>query len=413
MEHFIIRGSIIADPASAWNGQQADIRIHGGLIAEVARNIPAQGIPEVDFSDAILMPGWVDSGSFLQSPGHEERETTSRFLEGAADAGFTDVITHLHTEPSADSAELITMLSQQAEKSPVSIHLLANLTKGKQGKALSHLYEMAQAGAYGFSDGNTDIDDSGLLLRALQYNSSFGTHIFVCPVDRALAAGLHVYEGELSARMGLKGIPVFSETLRIRRDIELAEYTGGTLVFTGITTLEGLIAASRKHTCVLWLPHLVISHEDWITFPSDKKVFPPIPPAGEAAQMVNAILQNEHILLATAHHALSREDVDHDFLDAGSGISAYPEGGMMLFNLLVSQGADYGSIAEVLAIRPRKQLGLPQVRIADGGGADLTIVQPDGVTVHSGRYPNSGYRTGIKGKVQATIHQGKLRYCCA
>ena len=84
--------------------------------------------------------------------------------------------------------------------------------------------ELRDAGAVGFSDDGLPIRSARVMRRALQYQRLVGLPIALHEEDPELSAGGSMHEGEVSAALGLAGIPSVSESTMIARDCALAAY---------------------------------------------------------------------------------------------------------------------------------------------------------------------------------------------
>ena len=84
--------------------------------------------------------------------------------------------------------------------------------------------ELRDAGAVGFSDDGLPIRSARVLRRALQYQRLAGGAIALHEEDPELSGDGVMHEGEVSAALGLAGIPSVSESTMIARDAALAGY---------------------------------------------------------------------------------------------------------------------------------------------------------------------------------------------
>ncbi len=84
---------------------------------------------------------------------------------------------------------------------------MAALTKGLHGKEMSEIGLLKKAGAVAFSNGRRSITSAKVMRRALTYAKDFDALIVHHTEDDDLADVGVVNEGEVSARLGLPGIP--------------------------------------------------------------------------------------------------------------------------------------------------------------------------------------------------------------
>src|SRR5690606_26201736 len=117
---------------------------------------------------------------------------------------------------------------------PVAVYPVGTISKQREGGELAELYDMKQAGAIAFCDGDRPVQQAGLMGRALLYSKGFGGLIISRPEDLSVAAGGKMNEGTMSTYLGMKGNPNLAEALMVARDLYLAEYNDAPIHFTSI-----------------------------------------------------------------------------------------------------------------------------------------------------------------------------------
>ena len=163
----------LIDPASGLDAP-GSLLSEDGLIADFGSGLFADGAPEnaetIDCRGRVLAPGLVDMRVRLRDPGHEHREATV----SAAAGGITTIIVLPDTDPVIDSVALVEFIGRRAgEAGLINIYPMAALTQGLEGKEITEMGLMSEAGAVAFGDGISSIDDSLVMRRALSYASSF------------------------------------------------------------------------------------------------------------------------------------------------------------------------------------------------------------------------------------------------
>src|SRR6266566_3790 len=84
-------------------GEQEDLLISDGVIAEAGRRVSRAGAEVIDAGGLIALPGLVDLHSHLREPGREDAETVATGTAAAALGGFTAVHAMANTDPVADT----------------------------------------------------------------------------------------------------------------------------------------------------------------------------------------------------------------------------------------------------------------------------------------------------------------------
>ncbi|MFT3901711.1 MAG: dihydroorotase [Niabella sp.] len=376
----LIKQATIVDPLSPHNGQKADILISDGTLVSIKKSIKQNADRIIDVKGMHVSPGWVEIFADFADPGYEFRETLHTGAATAAAGGFTDVCVIPNTRPAIDQKSTIEYIVQKASTLPVSIWPLGAVTKNIEGKELAEMYDMRQSGAIAFTDGIKPVQSAGLLIKALQYIKAFDGLLIQLPDDRSIAPSGLVHEGIVSTRLGLQSKPALAEELMIERDIRLMVYTGSRLHFTGVTTETSLKVIKKAKqdkipiTCSATPYHLFFSDEDIASYDTNLKVNPPLRPAKDRKALQKAVKEGV-IDCFSSHHA------PHD-TDGKSVEFEYAKNGMLglqtAYAVANTALADIPQekLIELLAINPRKLLGLPIPTIAEGNKASLTLFDP-------------------------------------
>src|SRR5213593_3298 len=218
----------------------------------------------------LVVPGFVDLHAHLREPGFEDSETVATGARAALRGGFTTVCAMPNTEPAIDSPGLIAELVARAKAANAARVLpVATITRGRKGKELADLVELAEAGAVAFSDDGSPVDDARLFRSALEYSRSAGRVVIEHAQDLSLSAKGVMHEGSVSARLGLPGMPVAAEESAVARDIALARMTGARLHLTHLSTAGSIDLVRRAKadgvpvTCDV-TPHHLAMTDEWV-----------------------------------------------------------------------------------------------------------------------------------------------------
>src|SRR5690606_31999764 len=180
--------------------------------------LPADFTPNqvIDAAGLVVCPGLVDLSARLREPGYEHKATLESELLAAAAGGITSVVCPPDTDPVLDEPGLVEMLKHRAKQLNLAhVYPLGALTRQLEGKQLTEMSELTEAGCVGFSQADVAITDTQVLWRAMQYAATFGYTVWLRPQEAYLASNGVAHDGEIAARLGLKGIPSAAETLAI------------------------------------------------------------------------------------------------------------------------------------------------------------------------------------------------------
>ena len=111
--------------------------------------------------------------------------------------------------PIVDSAPVLRALVEQARREArVPVGFMASITRGLDGEALTEMAELRGAGALGFTDDGKPVAPRGDAARArCSTSASCGGVLALHEEDPSLCGAGVMHEGEVSARLGLAGIP--------------------------------------------------------------------------------------------------------------------------------------------------------------------------------------------------------------
>ena len=149
----LVKGGRIIDPAQGLDAV-GDVLIVDGVVVSAG---PVAQAPEdctvVDATGLVVTPGFIDLHVHLREPGYEDKETVATGALAAVRGGFTTVCAMPNTDPPMDNAAVIRHVREAAAQAGLARVLpIGCVTRGRAGKALADMGEMAEAGAIGFSD---------------------------------------------------------------------------------------------------------------------------------------------------------------------------------------------------------------------------------------------------------------------
>ncbi|MEO6197334.1 MAG: dihydroorotase [Dehalococcoidia bacterium] len=435
MTRLLIRGSRVIDPANGID-EIRDVVIEDGVIASgdggKAETIDASGL--------IVAPGFVDIHTHLREPGFEHKETIETGTLAAARGGFTTVCAMPNTEPPIDSAAGVEfVLRRAAEAGVVRVLPIACVTKGRAGKELAEMSELARAGAVAFSDDGSPVADAGLMRRALEYAGMLHMPVIDHCEDPELARGGVMHEGWVSTRLGLHGVPAAAEETMAARNIALAEQTGSQVHLAHVSTAGSveLVRQAKARglpvTAEVTPHHLCLTHEMVMTgaveeprggvatatrtrlvYETNAKVNPPLRTREDADACVAGLVDGTIDCIATDHAPHAVQDKLCEFDNAAFGISGLETA----FGLCLS-ALPIETVIERLTIGPVRTLGLdgrlPGLgTLTAGAPGDVVLIDQEAEwTVEPALFASKGRNTPLggrtlRGRVVATIAGGKV-----
>ena len=369
---------IIAPNNKELHLKKRDIFIKNGLIEDIAANIDVQGKTKViQYKNLHVSLGWFDSCVSFGEPGYEERETIENGLYTAAMSGFTDIVLNPNTNPLPDSSSDIVFLKNASKNAATTLHALGTLTVKSEGESLAELYDMKTAGAVGFYDYKLPLRNSNLLKIALQYAHNFNGLVHSFPMDLQIAGKGIVNEGEVSTKLGLKGIPNLAEELNIVRDLFILEYTGGKLHIPTISTANSvkLIAEAKKKgldvSCSVAVHNLCFTDDTLTEFDSHFKLMPPLRTQLDRKALIKGLKDGTIDFVTTDHRPMDIEHKRVEFDNASDGTIGLESAFGML-----NQIFDLDTTISLLT-KGRERYGIETPVLKVGENAALTLFDPD------------------------------------
>ncbi len=418
-----IKGGRIIDPATK-RDSTGDIEIEDGLIRGVHQGgKSSKKTPCIDASGKWVIPGLIDMHVHLREPGFEYKEDIYSGSLSAAAGGITTVVCMANTRPVNDNPSVTGYIMKKvADAGLVRVLPAGAATKNMEGKELSEMGLMKNAGIIAVSDDGNPIERAAMMRRALQYASTFGLPFMSHCQDKTLSGKGVMNESALSSRLGLPGIPNIAEDVMVARDIAISAELAIPIHITHVSTHGSisLIRDAKKSgvpvTCDVTPHNLLLTEERVRTYDTNAKMYPPLRSESDRLALIESLRKGTVDCIATDHAPHSKDEKDLDFDLAPFGVI----GLQTLLPAILKIHYDYKmplmDILAMVTINPARILGIDGGRIEKGARADITIVDPkaewtlteDMLVSKSKNSPFIGWK--FKGKVTTTIASGKVVY---
>jgi len=431
--NILLKNGNIIDPLSGRN-DVADVLIVDGAIERIKAKLPeSAGAKVLDCSGAVIAPGFIDMHVHAREPGFEHKETLATAMAAARSGGFSSICCMPNTDPAIDNAAVVEFIHKKSlEVTPrlVDVYSVAAVTKGRQGKELAPMGELALAGAVGFSDDGAPVENAEIMRRALEYSSMVRRPVIQHAEVSSLTKGGAVNEGVVATRIGMPGIPSIAEELMIERDIRLLEYvlnsisdeTKRPLYHAAHISTAGsveLIRQAKKKklpvTCEATPHHFTLTEEAVQTFDTNTKMNPPLRTAKDVEAIREGLRDGTIDAIASDHAPHSYDEKQVEYGSAPFGIVGLETSvGLAITELLHTRILSLTQLVEKLSTNPRKILQLPPVIIAEGQQANITVFDPSrewtvDIAAFQSKSGNSPFQGRVlKGKATAVIGNGSI-----
>jgi len=426
----LISGGHIIDPSQGLD-RVGDLLVAEGKIVQIGGTVVPSRVQILDATGLVVCPGFIDLHCHLREPGFEDKETIATGTKAAAIGGFTTVCCMANTNPPLDSPSAVAWVKRKAGKdSLITVLPIGCITKGRKGEELTDMAGLTEAGVVAFSDDGTSVASSQLMRHALEHGRDLGLPIIDHCEDKALSGNGIMNEGQMSAKLGLKGIPAAAEEVMVARDLILAKLTGSRLHIAHVSTrgsVELIRRAKEEGISVTAeaTPHHLTLTEDRTTgkptnksFDTNAKVNPPLRTKEDIEALIKGLKDGVIDAIATDHAPHTLADKNCRLQQAAFGISGFETAFGCLMSLVHQRKIGLIKLISKLTCEPAKVIGRNGElgTLKAGAPANITILDPNREWIVNSRNfaskgkntPYDGYK--FKGKVMATVANGKIVY---
>ncbi|WP_228893818.1 dihydroorotase [Pseudoduganella aquatica] len=432
----VIKNGRVIDPANGVDGVQ-DLYIEDGKIAGVGQ-APAgfSAGQSFDASGLVVAPGLVDLSARLREPGYEYKATLESEMQAAMQGGVTSLVCPPDTDPVLDEPGLVEMLKHRARRlNQAHVHPLGALTMGLKGQSITEMAELTGSGCIGFSQAEVPVEDTTVLLRALQYAKTFDYTVWLRPQDAHIGRGGVAHSGPLASRLGLSGVPVMAETIALHTIFELMRSTGARVHLCRISSAAGLelVRAAKAEglpvSCDVGAHHIHLTDADIGFFDSNARVTPPFRAQRDRDAIRAGLLDGTVDAICSDHTPVDDDEKLLPFGEASPGATGLE----LLLSLALKWADDYAAAQPGVGEGGALALAISRIsadaarvsgldrgqnagQLSVGSVADVCIFDPAARwTVQGSALASQGKHTPflgyeLSGQVQATIVAGRIAY---
>jgi len=421
----LVQGARLLDPRTGLD-REGDVLVRRGRIAEIgepgALEAP-DGAEQVGGEGLTAFPAFVDPHVHLRTPGREDEEDLDTGTHAAAAGGYCAILAMPNTEPVVDSAPVLGALRERARtEARIPTGFTAAITHGQAGEELTEMADLADAGAFAFTDDGLPVRSAGVMRKALQYQRLAGRTLALHEEEPSLSRGGGMHEGAASAALGLAGIPAVSESTMVARDVLLARHEGGRIHVQHVSARESVEAIERgladgvQVTAEASPHHLLLTDDEVRSLDTHFKMNPPLRSEDDRKALVDGLRSGVLSCVATDHAPHSQEEKEQPFELAPMGVTGLESAFAALYTELVEPGVlELGLLIERMT-SGGEPFGLEIPRIERGAAANLCLVDlaaewevgENGYQSRSSNCAFAGRR--VRGRVRLTVAGGQVAY---
>jgi dihydroorotase len=420
--NLLIRGVHVLDPREGIDAVR-DVLVRGGEIAAIGSELEAADVETIDGAGLHAFPAFVDPHVHLRTPGQEHKEDLATGTAAAAAGGYCAVVAMPNTDPTVDDPSVLRALTDAARsQAVVPVGFMASITRGLRGEELTEMAALRDAGALGFTDDGKPVRSAGILRRALQYQRLAGGVIALHEEDPTLSVDGAMHEGEVSAALGLAGIPSVSESTMIARDAGLAAYESGRIHVQHLSAIESVQAvaaakaAGTRITAEASPHHLTLTDEAVRTLDTSRKMNPPLRAERDRQALVQGLRDGTIDCIATDHAPHARHEKEVPWEEAPMGTTGLETAFAAAYTDLVVPGVLPLPLVVEKLTSGAALLDLPTPRIAPGQPANLTLIDlagtwEVGAAGYASRSENCCFHgRELQGRVVLTLAAGTIAH---
>ena len=420
----LIKNGHVVDPANGMDAV-ADILVVDGKIAKCEAGISDTADQEIDANGKHVTPGLIDLQVHFREPGREDRETIETGSRAALAGGVTSVVAMPNTSPAADNQSVIEFVIERAKAlNLINVYPAGTVTKGQAGSELAEMKELQNSGAVSVTDDGVDVQDEGLLRKAMEYAATHDILVMShCETDSLTDGGV-MHEGWVSTQLGLPGTPAESEDLAVAKNIMMGRLADARLHLLHNST-KGAVDAIRLAkaggydglTAEVSVQHFALTDEACLGYNTNAKMYPPLRSADHVEAVIEAIKDGTIDALTTDHAPHIEPDKLYPFAYAAMGSTGLETSFAVAYSYLVKPGhIPFSTMIEKMTCAPARIIGVDKGSLSVGADADIAVFDLSQDWVVDAR---QGYSKGkncvfdghsLSGRCVATIVGGDVKY---
>jgi dihydroorotase len=384
MKDLLIKNGRLIDPGNGLD-KKTDLLLRDGKVAEVGRIKNAGDVEVIDAAGKLVVPGLIDLHVHFREPGDEKEETIASGSAAAVAGGFTSVACMPNTDPAIDTEATVDFIYRQAAKANLAnVYATGAITKGREGKELAEMGQMVRGGVVAFTDDGTGVQNSSVMLRAMQYASMFDKVLMQHCQDNDIAGDGCMNSGYQATVLGLPGMSPLAEELMIARDLLLVQQTTARYHVQHLSTAKAaqLIRDAKSQgvrvTSEVTPHHLLLTDQCCHGYDTNFKMNPPLRSDTDIAALKDAVADGTIDCLATDHAPHLRSEKELEFLNAPPGILGLDCAlGLYAKALIDDKTIDWPRLIEMMTVAPAMILDIKNGTLSVGSDADVTIIDPN------------------------------------
>jgi len=425
-EKYLVNARIV-DPKNQIDEIGGVIIDSKGLVKAIGKKVANGNLPstvvKIDLKKKVLIPGILDMRVFVGEPGYEYKENFRTLSNAALSGGVTSVVSMPNTLPTIDNVSMVDFLKRRGrDKSKINIFPSASLTKNAEGKQMTEFGLLKRKGIVAFTDGIKTIQDPQVMSRIMSFAKQSDSLIMQHAEDNILSKNGLINEGEISTRLGLKGIPYLAEKIIVERDLSFLEEYFCRYHISQISSKKTVSVIKKAKnegkifTTGVSINNLSLNENDIGDFKTFLKLSPPLRTEDDRKSLVNALKEGVIDVIVSDHKPEDEESKRLTFAQAATGASGIETLLPLALELYHNNSIKLDRLIAALTTNPAKIIGVDKGSLEKGKDADICVFDLDKPwAVDKNKLRSKSKNTSIddrklQGQVFKTFVKGELAY---
>ena len=425
-EKYLINARII-DPKNQIDEIGGLIIDSKGLIKAVGKKVTNGNLPasaeKINLKKQVLIPGIVDMRVFVGEPGYEYKENFRTLSNAALSGGVTSVVSMPNTSPVIDNVSMVDFLKRRGrDKSKINIFPAACLTKNTEGRQMTEFGLLKRKGIVAFTDGIKSVQDPQVMTRIMNFASQSESLVMQHAEDNILSKNGLINEGEISTRLGLKGIPFLAEKIIVERDLSFLEeyfcryHISQISSKKTISVIKKAKEEGKVFTTGVSINNLSLNENDIGDFKTFLKLSPPLRTENDRQSLVSGVNEGLIDVIVSDHNPQDVESKRLTFSQAATGASGVETLLSLALELFHNKSVKLSKLLATMTSNPSKILGIDKGSLQKGKDADLCILDINKTwIVDKNKLKSKSKNTPIEnrklqGQVLKTFIKGEIAY---
>lgn len=380
MNTLLLKNGHVVDPK---NGVDTitDIFIENGIITKIGKNLSPQDTETIDCTGKHIFPGLIDLQVHLREPGREDKETIETGLRSALAGGITSVVSMPNTTPVTDSQSTVEFQIKRAKELDLAnLFPSGAITKGQKGKEISEMWEMKNSGIVAVTDDGVDVQDEGILEKAMEYAKTHDLVLMSHCQNDSLSGGGVLHEGEISTKLALPGISPQAEDMAVYKNLLLAEKTGCRLHLLHNSTkgsvelIESFQKKGVQVTAETCPQYISLTDEVCDHYNTQGKMYPPIRSKDHQKALIEGLKKNIISVISTDHAPHLWFEKEKPFMESTWGSVGVECSFAVCYTHLVQPGhISLSELVEKMTINPANVIQIERGTLSIGSVADISV----------------------------------------